>query len=158
MLDKTAKGLTEAIDFWDAADGITRTGAYKDKADLDRVEYIEKNGIKIGLVGITQYLNGLSLPKDSPLQIILTGDEATIERKIKAAKAECDVVLVNVHWGAEYTTTPSQEQKNLAKKMASWGANVIIGHHPHVLQPMEWIDNADGTRTLVAYSLGNFIS
>lgn len=70
MLDKTAKGLTEAIDFWDAAEGITRTGAYKDKADLDRVEYIEKNGIKIGLVGITQYLNGLSLPKDSPLQII----------------------------------------------------------------------------------------
>lgn len=158
MLDKTAKGLTEAIDFWDAAEGITRTGAYKDKADLDRVEYIEKNGIKIGLVGITQYLNGLSLPKDSPLQIILTSDEATIERKIKAAKAECDVVLVNAHRGTEYTTTPTQDQKNLAKKMASWGANVIIGHHPHVLQPMEWIDNADGSRTLVAYSLGNFIS
>ncbi len=158
MLDKTAKGLTEAIDFWDAADGITRTGAYKDKADLDRVEYIEKDGIKIGLVGITQYLNGLSLPKDSPLQIILTGDEATIERKIKAAKAECDAVLVNVHWGTEYTTTPSQDQKNLAKKMAAWGANVIIGHHPHVLQPIEWINNTDGTRTLVTYSLGNFIS
>ncbi len=158
MLDKTAKGLTEAIDFWDAAEGITRTGAYKDKADLDRVEYIEKNGLKIGLVGITQYLNGLSLPKDSPLQIILTSDEATIERKIKAAKAECDVVLVNAHWGTEYTTQPTQDQKNLAKKMASWGANVIIGHHPHVLQPMEWIDNADGSRTLVAYSLGNFIS
>lgn len=158
MLDKTAKGLTEAIDFWDSVDGITRTGAYKDKSDLDRVEYIEKNGIKIGLVGITQYLNGLSLPKDSPLQIILTSDEATIERKIKAAKAECDAVLVNVHWGTEYTTKPSQDQKNLAKKMAAWGANVIIGHHPHVLQPIEWIDNADGTRTLVTYSLGNFIS
>lgn len=158
MLDKTAKGLTEAIDFWDSADGITRTGAYKDKADLDRVEYIEKNGIKIGLVGITQYLNGLSLPKGSPLQIILTSDEATIERKIKAAKAECDVVLVNAHWGTEYTTNPTQDQKNLAKKMASWGADVIIGHHPHVIQPVEWIDNTDGTRTLVAYSLGNFIS
>lgn len=158
MLDKTAKGLTEAIDFWDSIDGITRTGAYKNKADLDRVEYIEKNGIKIGLVGITQYLNGLSLPKDSPLQIVLTSDEATIERKIKAAKAECDVVLVNAHWGTEYTTNPTQDQKNLAKKMASWGADVIIGHHPHVIQPIEWIDNTDGTRTLVAYSLGNFIS
>lgn len=158
MLDKTAKGLTEAIDFWDSIDGITRTGAYKDKADLDRVEYIEKNGIKIGLVGITQYLNGLSLPKDSPLQIVLTSDEATIEHKIKAAKAECDVVLVNAHWGTEYTTNPTQDQKNLAKKMASWGADVIIGHHPHVIQPIEWIDNTDGTRTLVAYSLGNFIS
>ena len=68
------------------------------------------------------------------------------------------MVLVNVHWGSEYTTTPSQDQRNLAKKMADWGANVIIGHHPHVLQPVEWIETGDGTRTLVAYSLGNFIS
>lgn len=157
MLDKTSKGLAEAIDFWDAT-GLVRTGAYKDTEDLNRVEYIEKNGLKIGLVGITQYTNGLSLPSDSPLKYILTSDEATIERKIKAAKAQCDVVLVNVHWGSEYTTTPAQEQRNLAKKMADWGANVIIGHHPHVLQPVEWIETGDGTRTLVAYSLGNFIS
>lgn len=157
MLDKTAKGLAEAIDFWDGT-GLVRTGAYKDAQDLETVEYIEKNGLKIGLVGITQYTNGLVLPSDSPLKYILTSDEATIERKIKAAKAQCDVVLVNVHWGSEYTTTPSQEQRNLAKKMADWGANVIIGHHPHVLQPVEWIETGDGTRTLVAYSLGNFIS
>lgn len=157
MLDKTSKGLAEAIDFWDAT-GLARTGAYKDTQDLESVEYIEKNGLKIGLVGITQYTNGLVLPSDSPLKYILTSDEATIERKIKAAKAQCDVVLVNVHWGSEYTTTPAQEQRNLAKKMADWGANVIIGHHPHVLQPVEWIENGDGTRTLVAYSLGNFIS
>lgn len=157
MLDKTSKGLAEAIDFWDAT-GLARTGAYKDTQDLESVEYIEKNGLKIGLIGITQYTNGLVLPGDSPLKYILTSDEATIERKIKAAKAQCDVVLVNVHWGSEYTTTPAQEQRNLAKKMADWGANVIIGHHPHVLQPVEWIENSDGTRTLVAYSLGNFIS
>ena len=136
MLDKTAKGLAEAIDFWDGT-GLVRTGAYKDAQDLETVEYIEKNGLKIGLVGITQYTNGLVLPSDSPLKYILTSDEATIERKIKAAKAQCDVVLVNVHWGSEYTTTPSQDQRNLAKKMADWGANVIIGHHPHVLQPVE---------------------
>lgn len=157
MLDKTSKGLAEAIDFWDAT-GLARTGAYKDTQDLESVEYIEKNGLKIGLIGITQYTNGLVLPSDSPLKYILTSDEATIERKIKAAKAQCDVVLVNVHWGSEYTTTPAQEQRNLAKKMADWGANVIIGHHPHVLQPVEWIESSGGTRTLVAYSLGNFIS
>lgn len=157
MLDKTAKGLREAIDYWDAS-GLVRTGAYKDEADLNKVEYIEKNGLKIGLVGITQYTNGLTLPNGSELRYILTTDEATIERKIKAAKESCDVVLVNVHWGSEYTTKPSADQRNLAKKMAQWGANVIIGHHPHVLQPVEWIENSDGTRTLVAYSLGNFIS
>lgn len=157
MLDKKAKGLAEAIEYWDSTP-LVRTGAYKNAEELEQVEYIEKNGLKIGLVGITQYTNGLSLPGDSPLKYILTTDEATIARKIKAAKAQCDVVLVNVHWGAEYTTKPSEDQRNLAKKMADWGANVIIGHHPHVLQPVEWVENADGTRTLVAYSLGNFIS
>ena len=66
--------------------------------------------------------------------------------------------MVNVHWGEEYTTTPNNDQRELASKMASWGADVIIGHHPHVIQPVEWIDNGNGTKTLVAYSLGNFIS
>lgn len=158
MLDKTSKGLQEAIDFWNSKEGVVHTGAYKDEADLETVEYIEKDGVKIGLVGVTQYTNGLSLPKDSPLKILYTTDTAAIEKKIKAAAASCDMVLVNAHWGSEYTTTPSQDQRNLAAKMAQWGADVIIGHHPHVLQPVEWIDNADGSRTLVAYSLGNFIS
>jgi len=158
MLDKGAKGLTEAIDYWDSVDGVVRTGAYKNEEDLNRVEYIESNGLKIGLVGVTQYTNGLSLPKGSELKIIYSADEDVIERKIKAAKESCDMVLVNVHWGNEYQTTPTQDQKNLAAKMANWGADVIIGHHPHVIQPVEFIEKADGTRTLVAYSLGNFIS
>ena len=114
--------------------------------------------MKIGLVGVTQYTNGLSLPKDSELKIIYSADEDIIERKIKNAKENCDMVLVNIHWGNEYQTTPTQDQKNLAAKMANWGADVIIGHHPHVIQPVEFIEKADGTRTLVAYSLGNFIS
>ena len=158
MLDKGAKGLSEAIDFWNNIGGITMTGAYKDENDMNRLEYIEKDGIKIGLVGITRYTNGLSLPKDSALKIIYTSDEDTIKSKIQKAKAECDIVLVNVHWGEEYTTTPNNDQRELASKMASWGADVIIGHHPHVIQPVEWIDNGNGTKTLVAYSLGNFLS
>lgn len=158
MLDKGAKGLTEAIDYWDSVDGVVRTGAYKNEEDLNRVEYIESNGMKIGLIGVTQYTNGLSLPSGSELKIIYSSDEDIIERKIKAAKESCDMVLVNIHWGNEYQTTPTQEQKNLATKMANWGADVIIGHHPHVIQPVEFIEKADGTRTLVAYSLGNFIS
>ena len=125
---------------------------------MNRVEYIEKNGLKIGLVGVTQYTNGLSLPADSELKIIYSADEDVIKSKIENAKKECDMVLVNVHWGNEYQTSPTQEQRNLAQKMSDWGADVIIGHHPHVLQPIEFITRADGTRTLVAFSLGNFIS
>ncbi len=158
MLDKGSKGLSEAIDFWDGVDGTVRTGAYKNGEDLNKVEYIEKNGMKIGLVGVTQYTNGLSLPSDSELKIVYSADEETIERKIKAAKEACDIVLVNVHWGNEYTTVPVDGQRALAKKMSDWGADVIIGHHPHVIEPIEFIDREDGSRTLVAYSLGNFIS
>lgn len=158
MVDQYESGLKEAIEYWDSVEGVTRTGAYKNKEDLNRVEYIESNGLKIGLVGVTRYTNGLYLPDDSELEIIYTSEEDLIEKKIKAAKEECDIVLVNAHWGEEYQTQPDQNQRDLAKKMANWGADVIIGHHPHVLQPVEFIEKEDGTRTLVAYSLGNFIS
>ena len=99
MIYKGAKGLSEAIEYWDSVDGVVRTGAYKNEEDLNRVEYIESNGLKIGLVGVTQYTNGLSLPKDSELKIIYSADEDIIERKIKNAKESCDMVLVNIHWG-----------------------------------------------------------
>ena len=74
------------------------------------------------------------------------------------AKETADVVIVNAHWGNEYTHEPTEAQKALAQKLASWGADVIIGTHPHVIQPVEYIVNDDGRKTLVAYSLGNFIS
>ncbi|MBE6827752.1 MAG: CapA family protein [Ruminococcaceae bacterium] len=158
MLDKTSKGLSEAIAYWDSIESVTRTGAYKNAAERDAVEFIESNGLKIGLIGITQYTNGLSLPADSELRIIYSSEEDVIKAKIEKTKAECDMVLVNIHWGNEYQTTPTQDQRNLAVKMANWGADVIIGHHPHVIQPVEFIDRDDGGRTLVAFSLGNFIS
>ena len=69
-----------------------------------------------------------------------------------------DFVIVNAHWGVEYTHEPNDFQRNLAKKLGEWGADVIIGTHPHVIQPVEFITNSDGGQTLVAYSLGNFIS
>lgn len=158
MLDKTIKGLIQAMDYWDTKEGVVRTGAYRNEEELNKVEFIEKDGIKIGLVGVTQHTNGIKLPTDTAVKIIYTDNEEAIKAKIEAAKKECDVVLVNAHWGEEYTNVPTDLQRNLAKKMADWGADVIIGHHPHVIQPVEWIEKDDGSRTLVAYSLGNFIS
>lgn len=158
MLDKGAIGYAAAIDWWDGQENVVRTGGYRNVEERDRLEFIERDGVKIGLIGVTQYTNSLSLPKDSALQIIYTSDEDVIRAKLEAARAACDLVLVNVHWGVEYTTAPTQDQRTLARKMADWGADIIIGHHPHVLQPIEWLKREDGGRTLVAYSLGNFIS
>lgn len=158
MVDQGESGLRQAIEYWDSVDCVTRTGAYKNAEEMNKVEYIESNGMKIGLVSATQYTNGLYLPSDSELKIIYTSREDLIESKIKNAKEQCDMVLVNIHWGNEYETKPTSEQRELAEKMANWGADVIIGHHPHVLQPVEFIEKDDGTKTLVTYSLGNFVS
>ena len=69
-----------------------------------------------------------------------------------------DCVIVSIHWGVEDNFKPNTDQKRKAKLMADNGVDVIIGHHPHVLQPLEWIDRADGGKTLCMYSLGNFLS
>ena len=118
----------------------------------------EVNGVKIAYLGFTDSTNGLSLPDDSEVILVRAKDESLIQQRIIAAKKKADVVIVSAHWGNEYTHEPTDYQRELAGKIASWGADVIIGTHPHVIQPVEYITNSDGRQTLVAYSLGNFIS
>lgn len=77
---------------------------------------------------------------------------------IAAARENADVVIVCPHWGTEYVTTPSRYQENFARQMTEAGADVIIGTHPHVAQPMEWVEAENGRRSLCFYSLGNYVS
>lgn len=159
MIDMYESGLRNAITYWNAkAPKIVTTGAYLNEEQLNTVEYNECNGIKFGYVGATDYTNGLSLPEGSELRYILTSETDLLKKKIEAAKAVCDVVIVNVHWGNEYSYEPTENQRNLAQQMVNWGADVIIGHHPHVLQPIEYLTKPNGEKALVVYSLGNFIS
>ena len=118
----------------------------------------EVNGVKIAYVGFTEQTNGLKLPSDTDVILMTSNDETRLMQRVMAADAIADFVVVNAHWGVEYTHEPNETQKNLAKKLGEWGADVIIGTHPHVIQPVEFINNPDGSKTLVAYSLGNFIS
>jgi len=90
--------------------------------------------------------------------VLRTQDEERVKAQIEKAKSISDVVVVNVHWGVEYTHKPTEYQYEYAQKLADWGADIILGHHAHVIQPVEWITRADGTRALCVYSLGNFIS
>ena len=118
----------------------------------------EVNGVKIAYLGFTDSANGLSLPEDSEVILVRAADESLLQQRIIKAKEIADVVIVSAHWGNEYTHEPTDAQRELAEKLAMWGADVIIGTHPHVIQPVEYITNRDGRKTLVAYSLGNFIS
>lgn len=156
-IDCGEKGLISAINFWKSKDAIT-CGAYLNKEDYSNIPMHEVNGVKIAYVGFTESTNGLSLPEDSEVMLIQAKDETLLQARIMDAKEIADIVIVSAHWGNEYTHEPTENQRTLAEKLASWGADVIIGTHPHVIQPVEYINNPDGSRALVAYSLGNFIS
>lgn len=156
-VDCGEKGLASAINFWKEKKAIT-TGAYLSSEDFADIPMNEVNGVKIAYLGFTESTNGLKLPEDSEVILMLASDENILQQRIMKAKETADVVIVNAHWGNEYTHEPTDAQRTLAEKLASWGADVIIGTHPHVIQPVEYIINNDGRKTLVAYSLGNFIS
>jgi poly-gamma-glutamate capsule biosynthesis protein CapA/YwtB (metallophosphatase superfamily) len=132
--------------------------------------FTEANGIKVGWLGMTRWLNGNRNPEkeDQPHVNFFpypgeaggaSGmDEAGVLAAIKAARTQCDLLVVSIHWGVEYATTPRPDDVELAHKMLDVGASVIVGHHPHVLQPVETYTTADGRNAVIFYSLGNFLS
>lgn len=156
-IDCGEKGLVSAINFWKSKNAVT-CGAYLNNEDMSNIPMNEVNGVKFAYLGFTESTNDLSLPDDSEVILVQAKDESLLQQRIIEAKKIADVVIVSAHWGNEYTHEPTAAQRELAEKLASWGADVIIGTHPHVIQPVEYITNSDGRKTLVAFSLGNFIS
>jgi len=131
---------------------------------------VEANGIKVGWLGMTRWLNGNRNPdKDDQPHVNFFpypnegggapgADEAKVIDAVKAAKAQCDLLVISIHWGTEYATAPRPEDVDMAHKMLDAGASVIVGHHPHVLQPIETYTTSDGRMGVIFYSLGNFLS
>lgn len=157
MLDSYASGYLNTIEFWEKKPNILAIGGYKNKADYENIRIYEKNGIKIAFLAYTYGTNGLVLPEGSQL-VIPWYDDADIDRQTKKAREIADCVIVSIHWGQENAFTPNATQRAKAQIMVNNGVDVIIGHHPHVLQPMKWADRPDGGKTLIMYSLGNFLS
>ena len=132
--------------------------------------FTEANGIKVGWLGMTRWLNGNRNPDaaDQPHVNFYPypgeangapgADEATVLAAVKAARAQCDLLVISVHWGVEYATAPRPDDVDFAHKMLDAGASVIVGAHPHVLQPIETYRTQDGRDTVIFYSLGNFLS
>lgn len=157
VLDKGEKGLGAALDYW-STQPVKTVGAYRNDADLDNIRIVEAKGIKTAHIGITEMTNGLSLPKNSQYRLIYASDTATIERVIKKAKTMADVVVISVHWGTENTYTLTNKQKTLAQNMVDWGADIIFGNHPHVVQQLTVLTRKDGTKCPVIYAFGNLVS
>lgn len=169
--DKNLEGIQNCAKFWKQYPDVMAVGIYEDKKDAVGTPIIEVGGIKFAILNYTYSPNMGTLPNeiDGHLEMLCQYDEKTgaidyttlneaVLREIDLAEMMADVVIVCPHWGTEYTTTPSTYQKKFALQMTQAGADVIIGTHPHVVQPVEWIEADNGNRALCFYSLGNYVS
>ena len=160
-LDKGFNGLSRTIDVLNDAD-ISHLGTYKSKEEQDKtlIKYVK--GIKIAFVNFAYGTNGIPIPSDKPYCVNLI-DENLMKEQIDRAKGEePDIIIACMHWGTEYKTTPSSTQEQLADFLFKNGVDIILGTHPHVLEPMEkrtvTLDDGSTKDGFVIYSLGNFIA
>lgn len=161
-VDHKTTGYADTIDYWDTK-GVLQIGGYKNNADYDNIRILNVDGVNIAFLAYTYdpYLTNrasMNISSKNAGYITPIINDQTITKHIALAKEKADLVFVSMHWGSENVYNPSSEQKRLAKLIADNGADVIIGHHSHTVQPVEWIEGKDGNKTLCVYSLGNFIS
>jgi len=160
-LDQGYNGLAHTLETLRER-GLAAIGTADSEEKAEEITFIERNGIKTAFLAYTYGTNGIPVPKDKPYAVSLIEDERII-RQIQLAREEgADVVAVSLHFGNEYQRMPSDEQKRLARLTIESGADLVIGHHPHVVQPYELyrVEEDDGRvrEGLIMYSLGNFIS
>lgn len=139
---------------------LYQTGTFVSKEDRDSVRIFEINSIKIAFLAYSENTNGLPIPKGKDFAINLIDEELIKNDIVKAREKNVDVVLVHLHFGREYLREPDDYQKQIVNKIIEYGADIIIGGHPHVIQPVNFFktNNAELDSGFVAYSLGNFVS
>ncbi len=157
MLDMKITGLINSIDYWRSRSGITLIGGHKTKSEFDDITVINKNGIRIALLSYTDFVN-YSHNNDDGGVFIPYAEESVILDQVAKAKTLADCVIVSMHWGTEDEYYESNDQKNLAQELVDAGVDVILGHHPHMLQTIKMKPRSDGGETLICYSLGNSVS
>lgn len=150
-IDRREKGLLNTISNIKEY-GMSYVGAYTSFEDQAEDRIVEVNGIRIGILAYTFSTNGIPVPKGKEYLVSLI-DRERMQNEVGRLSELVDVMVVSMHWGHEYHLMPSQEQEELAKFVADAGADIIFGHHPHVLQKYDEVG-----QTKVFYSIGNFYS
>ena len=150
-LDRGEKAILKSCEYWQNKDALY-AGSYCSKEASEEIKIKEKNGIKYTLLAYTYGTNGIKVPEGKEYLVNIYSDEK-VKNDIEKVRDKVDVLLVSMHWGTEYKTEPTEEQKRQAEYLSSLGVDIIIGTHPHIIQPITYIND-----TLVIYSLGNFIS
>ncbi len=152
-LDKSDTGIENELDAFKNTNIIT-DGVYTSQEEFDTIPTFEVKGITFSFLAYTYGTNGIEAPNSYNVSYL---DEEQIKADVAAAKEISDVVIVSAHWGDENTFEPNDEQEQYAQLFADLGVDVVIGTHPHTIQPVEWIEGEDGNEMLCVYSLGNFL-
>ena len=157
-LDRGIDGIHNCLRFWrEKYPDVQVLGIYDSKEARDTILLYEKNGMTIALLNYTYGTNGISLPSNMPYCVSLI-DEVTMKTEIEKAEKLADFTIVMPHWGTEYRLEATDSQRALCEMMAEEGVDLVIGTHPHVIEPVEWYESESGHRMLVYYSLGNYIN
>ncbi|MCX4304541.1 MAG: CapA family protein [Acetatifactor sp.] len=152
-LDKGRKGLLNCLAFWEENyPEETVVGIHESSEKSQEICVVEQDGIRIAILNYTYGTNGIALPEDMPYAVELL-EEQRVAEDIRAAEELADFTIVCPHWGTEYTLTQTKAQERWARFFSENGADLVIGTHPHVPEPVEWVED-----TLVYYSLGNFVN
>ena len=150
-LDRGEVAINNSCDYW-KNQTVYYAGSYCSEEDREKLVIKQINGISYALLSYTTVDNGLKRPTGKSYYLNLY-DPEIVKNDILKYRDKVDLLMVAMHWGEEYTHTPINSQKEIANYLASLGVDIVIGSHPHVVEPIEYIDN-----TLVIYSLGNFLS
>lgn len=158
-LDYGYSGICRTIDVLDNV-GISHLGTYKSAEDHDKILIKDVKGVKIAFINYTYGTNGIPVPSDKSYCLNLI-DKDLISKQIKQAKEQnVDMIVACMHWGTEYKTSANDEQKELADFLFKSGVDIILGNHPHVIEPMEkktiTLDDGSTKDVFVVYALGNF--
>ncbi len=166
-LDRGKVAIKNSLNYWSKKSDVLTSGSYLNWNDRNKTDIRRKNNISYAMLNYTYGTNGIPIPNGENYLVNVwpvTGSNPATDNKYQQYKQQVkkdivslrdktDVLIVAMHWGIEYKLTPNAYQKDMANYLASLGVDIIIGTHPHVIQPIEWIGD-----TLVIYSLGNFVS
>lgn len=161
ILDKGLKGVDSTYNILSAEDimllGVTPSDSYNDDF-RNGIHFAVKNNITVAMLNYTESTNGMKQPESYDYMVERIDYTSRLLNQIRYARNRADAVIVFVHWGEEYLSEPSDMQRFYARFLANNEVDVIVGSHPHVLQSNETIEGLEGNKTIVYYSLGNFVS
>jgi poly-gamma-glutamate synthesis protein (capsule biosynthesis protein) len=153
--DQGPMGVRETLERL-RAEHLLAIGSGEDRPRAESLQILERQGVRVAFLGFTDLFN-IDLNRRATEPWVRPLDLEPSIQAVREARRQADLVVVSVHWGNEYQHTPTKRQRDIALALVTAGCDVILGHHPHVLQPTEVLE-VEGRKALVAFSLGNFIS